>query len=782
MSKITAYAALAAPLADDVLPVVDVHDTSMAATGTTKKIAVGNLVPAATGIAPGAVQLAGDLGGTATAPVVVPKTDLLNVKTAYGAKGDGTTDDTAAINSAITALNAGTGGGLFFPYGEYRVSPPALTAVTRNCVTIAGDGWGESNNTAGSCLTALGGTWTTPMITLSGEGIQMVGMMVDGQGSAHELVRVAGGNCKIVLCGTHGVASGGTCINVVSGGYSVWIDKCRPNGINGANTGIAVADTDAIITNSKPENGAYGIQLLAGSDGALIIGNHFTPGSAVGKNGIFISASTSHIGIIGNRFDNHPNAGIQITPGASSPNTVTISGNVFHSIVQTDNTWPHIAVDTTQSSVRGLVITGNVGYGQALNRPAYGLAAMTAAGAAATNPGRVSSQGCICSDNSFWAATSFYGPSVSPTVGEGNMITADGTTFSAVQDVGDSGGVTSVTAADTSIVVGGTTSAPTVATGTLDVIAADHPAAADWSNNSHKITSVANGTAAQDAAAWGQTVSGIGTTLGDIFYVNSTPAAARLGGNSSATKNFLTQTGTGSVSAAPAWGTIAAADLPTGTTSAKGALQLDGTAADITPDGNQAAGAAGKAADSGHVHPAIGQWMPTDAGYLEWVYDPALIQSGQAAASGTIYLARVNIRDTSISATNVTLYLQTAGTTLTASECFAGVYNSSGTLVAATADQSANWATGGAAVHTMALAGGPFTLSQGFVWVAILANWTGTAPQFGRALNNQANQANAGFTAATARWATNGTGTTLPATITPASNALNAIEWWAAFS
>ena len=69
---------------------------------------------------------------------------------------------------------------------------------------------------------------------------------------------------------------------------------------------------------------------------------------------------------------------------------------------------------------------------------------------------------------------------------------------------GSGGGVQDVTAADTSIVVGGTAAHPTVRTGTLDVIAADHPAAADWSNNAHKITGLANGSAASDAAAFGQ--------------------------------------------------------------------------------------------------------------------------------------------------------------------------------------------------------------------------------------------------------------------------------------
>jgi hypothetical protein len=43
------------------------------------------------------------------------------------------------------------------------------------------------------------------------------------------------------------------------------------------------------------------------------------------------------------------------------------------------------------------------------------------------------------------------------------------------------------------------------------------------------------------------------TTLGDLIYENATPAAARLAGSTSASKAFLVQTGTGSVSAAPAW-------------------------------------------------------------------------------------------------------------------------------------------------------------------------------------------------------------------------------------
>jgi hypothetical protein len=51
------------------------------------------------------------------------------------------------------------------------------------------------------------------------------------------------------------------------------------------------------------------------------------------------------------------------------------------------------------------------------------------------------------------------------------------------------------------------------------------------------------------------------TTLGDTIYVNATPGLARLPGNTTSTLNVLTQTGTGSVSAAPAWQSATAAGI-----------------------------------------------------------------------------------------------------------------------------------------------------------------------------------------------------------------------------
>ena len=50
--------------------------------------------------------------------------------------------------------------------------------------------------------------------------------------------------------------------------------------------------------------------------------------------------------------------------------------------------------------------------------------------------------------------------------------------------------------------------------------------------------------------------------LGDVVAANGTPAWARLAGNTTATRKFLRQTGTGTVSALPAWDTLLAGDLP----------------------------------------------------------------------------------------------------------------------------------------------------------------------------------------------------------------------------
>ena len=67
-------------------------------------------------------------------------------------------------------------------------------------------------------------------------------------------------------------------------------------------------------------------------------------------------------------------------------------------------------------------------------------------------------------------------------------------------------------------------------------------------------------------------------TLGDTLYSSATDTLSKLPGNVSTTKAFLTQTGTGAASAAPAWGTISASDVsglaPSATTDTTSAANI----------------------------------------------------------------------------------------------------------------------------------------------------------------------------------------------------------------
>ena len=63
------------------------------------------------------------------------------------------------------------------------------------------------------------------------------------------------------------------------------------------------------------------------------------------------------------------------------------------------------------------------------------------------------------------------------------------------------------------------------------------------------------------------TLAGLGgfanpmTTLGDLIYGGASGAATRIAGNITATKQFLSQTGTGTISAIPSWSSIAGSDI-----------------------------------------------------------------------------------------------------------------------------------------------------------------------------------------------------------------------------
>ena len=310
--------------------------------------------------------------------------------------------------------------------------------------------------------------------------------------------------------------------------------------------------------------------------------------------------------------------------------------------------------------------------------------------------------------------------------------------------------VNSLAATDASIVVAGTALAPTVATGTLDVIAAQHPAAANWSNNSHKITALANGSAASDAAALGQVVNSLAATDTSIV----------VGGTATAP---TVATGTLDV--------VAAQHAP--------AANWSNNSHKITSLANGTAST--DAAAFGQI-PTV--WAPADNGYISWAYDPAIAASAGSAVlatAGKLYVTAVPLR-VAQNITNIVTILTGNGGTLTSGQCFAALYQGAGgSLLGTTADQATAWGSGAVKVVTMAISGGAVAAAAGILYVAFWFNGT-TGPTFFQT-NGNATIVNAGLAAASARWGTADTGrtTTAPGTLGTIT-AATAPNYWAALS
>lgn len=167
-----------------------------------------------------------------------------------------------------------------------------------------------------------------------------------------------------------------------------------------------------------------------------------------------------------------------------------------------------------------------------------------------------------------------------------------------------------------------------------------------------------------------------------------------------------------------------------------------------------------------------------DHDLLYWEFDPATNMVGSTITSGTVSMSKLWVRQ-SVTITNVAVAVTTVGAGLVAGQNFAGLYDSLGTLLSATADQTANWGTVG--FKEMALTA-PQAVSPGFYYVAVVSN-AGTTPAFARGSALTASIANAKLTATNGRFTTGPAGqTSLPASIVMAARTLTGNTLWVAVS
>lgn len=173
-------------------------------------------------------------------------------------------------------------------------------------------------------------------------------------------------------------------------------------------------------------------------------------------------------------------------------------------------------------------------------------------------------------------------------------------------------------------------------------------------------------------------------------------------------------------------------------------------------------------------------WLPQDQGtLLAAIGDPWTAQATILVTAGTVYLVKLTARQ-ALTITNIILITTAAGSG-TSTGSFVGVYSSAGGAPLSGSADLVTPFTAAAGPQTCALTTPQAVAAGAFVWVAILSNLTVTQPTFAKGISTTGGigGANVGLTAATLRFAVNGTVQTSLPTIVAASNTqTNASDIW----
>ena len=430
MSRITQYATLSSPAAADVLPIVDVDDTSMAATGTTKKIAVSALLASTPG-----------------------NTDWLNVVTQYGADPTGTADSTTAIQTALTAAAAATYGGVvYFPAGLYLISQ---TLQAGSSTTVTGDGIGATTirvkasslssftqvgSNGGATMLATAGNAAKSRITVSDLTLDMneannssvPGFAIAAECSPAGIQNVTGLTVERVEV-----------INAV--GYSVFPRGCTDVKIRGCR-----------VIAGQASNGYANQDGIHVTDcaGVIIDGNYIDTGtiSSVGDDAIAIqgvSAGCSDVTVTGNVIEHSAAHGISLFLGGATVTDVTISGNVVKNTISEGLLFFYTTyVSSGTYLVTDVSVTGNVFKNIATANTASGITLQDAYGGTSSHVGTAGYAGVVIAGNVLDGFTNTSGFGIYAQAGS-DLTISDNTfrNWAAVRgiDIGDNSSSTSRT-------------------------------------------------------------------------------------------------------------------------------------------------------------------------------------------------------------------------------------------------------------------------------------------------------------------------------------------------
>ena len=262
----------------------------------------------------------------------------VNVKD-YGAVGDGVTDDTAAIQAALSSLVEY--GELYFPSRSYLVSDSIICAVSN--ITVSG---------YGAKITQSGSSKTTLRFN-SVSGIKVLGLSFVGLGTEFNSGSTSWNGVAAVYLDTCTDVSISDCVMTNHAGGSIrWggsasgftITKNKVVGVgvaggisagdNGGDIAIgsfgSAGDNDIIVSNNNISEHAFGIYIARGED-CVIESNVIH--DIQGQHGAYLSDQSNTV-VIGNTFSSIANNGIkdQISVDSTTASDVLITSNIFSDI------------------------------------------------------------------------------------------------------------------------------------------------------------------------------------------------------------------------------------------------------------------------------------------------------------------------------------------------------------------------------------------------------------------------------------------------------------------
>lgn len=330
---------------------------------------------------------------------------------------------------------------------------------------------------------------------------------------------------------------------------------------------------------------------------------------------------------------------------------------------------------------------------------------------------------------------------------------------------------------------------PTQAKTAWGINLVENTALSTWAGTANITTLGAIGTGTWNATAIGATKGGTGFTtytLGDLIYSDGTNTLAKLAGNTTTAKRYLSQTGNGTISAVPVWSSLSSQDidnnitlvefayLDNGTGNIQGQLDLKAPLSrNLTLFG---------AATAAQTLAADRTWYPQQqfqqvleslgsviVGQTAGLTIDQMTVSTFAAADGTVYWTAVWL-PAPRTLTGVKFWLGTQGNFTGDNFNGIGLYTYSGgtcTQVAVSANDEAIWEGTGQTLTAVPFTGGTYAAAAGLYFVAFVRNSSAetTAPTFGigQSLNTAAISA-ADFTNSAKLYSTHTGQTTLPAT------------------